>query len=70
MLFRSTDLAGGFPHSDIFGSMLVRQLPEAFRRLPRPSSTYYRDWETVFDPEISEWGNPVWVMPYHSKLNI
>ena len=29
---------GGFPHSDIPGSMLVCQLPEAFRRLPRPSS--------------------------------
>src|SRR4051795_1404523 len=29
---------GGFPHSDIFGSKLVCQLPEAFRRLPRPSS--------------------------------
>ena len=28
----------GFPHSDIFGSKLVCQLPEAFRRLPRPSS--------------------------------
>ena len=29
---------GGFPHSDISGSKLVCQLPEAFRRLPRPSS--------------------------------
>ncbi len=28
----------GFPHSDISGSMLVCQLPGAFRRLPRPSS--------------------------------
>ena len=28
----------GFPHSDICGSMLVCQLPAAFRRLPRPSS--------------------------------
>ena len=27
-----------FPHSDISGSKLVCQLPEAFRRLPRPSS--------------------------------
>ena len=34
-----TDLAvGGFPHSEILGSMLVCQLPEAFRRLRRPSS--------------------------------
>ena len=30
-----------FPHSDIFGSKLVRQLPEAFRNLLRPSSVSY-----------------------------
>ena len=30
--------SGGFPHSDIPGSKLVCQLPETFRRLPRPSS--------------------------------
>jgi hypothetical protein len=29
---------GGFPHSDICGSMLRCQLPAAFRRLARPSS--------------------------------
>ena len=29
---------GGFPHSDIPGSKLACQLPESFRRLPRPSS--------------------------------
>ena len=28
----------GFPHSDILGSQLVYQLPEAYRRLLRPSS--------------------------------
>ena len=28
----------GFPHSDIHGSKLGRQLPVAFRSLPRPSS--------------------------------
>ena len=28
----------GFPHSDIPGSELACQLPEAYRRLPRPSS--------------------------------
>src|SRR5690606_14207623 len=28
----------GFPHSDVYGSKLVCQLPVAFRRLPRPSS--------------------------------
>ncbi len=30
--------AAGFPHSDTLGSQLVCQLPEAYRRLPRPSS--------------------------------
>ena len=30
--------AGGFPHSDISGSKLICQLPEAYRRLSRPSS--------------------------------
>src|SRR3954467_13511420 len=28
----------GFPHSEIAGSKLVCQLPDAYRRLPRPSS--------------------------------
>lgn len=28
----------GFPHSDILGSRFVCQLPEAYRRLQRPSS--------------------------------
>ena len=31
-------LRGGLPHSDIPGSKPVSRLPEAFRRLPRPSS--------------------------------
>ena len=25
----------------------------------RPVTEVYRDWETSFDPEISEWGNPL-----------
>jgi hypothetical protein len=29
---------GGFPHSEIPGSKLVKQLPGAYRSLPRPSS--------------------------------
>ena len=33
----TTEVAG-FPHSEIPGSMLVCQLTEAYRRLPRPSS--------------------------------
>ena len=31
----------GFPHSDIFGSKLAWQLPEAYRSLLRPSSVIY-----------------------------
>ena len=31
-------LRGGFPHSEIFGSKHICRLPEAYRRLPRPSS--------------------------------
>ena len=31
-------MLGGFPHSEIFGSKVVCQLPEAYRRLLRPSS--------------------------------
>ena len=40
-------LAGGFPHSDISGSKLVCQLPEAFRRLPRPSSPVIAKASTI-----------------------
>lgn len=32
------DLAVGFPHSEILGSKSVCRLPEAYRRLLRPSS--------------------------------
>ncbi len=35
---RSARCLAGFPHSDILGSQLVYQLPEAYRRLLRPSS--------------------------------
>ena len=31
-------MTAGFPHSEISGSKLVCQLPEAYRRLLRPSS--------------------------------
>lgn len=30
----------GFPHSDTSGSKVAHHLPEAFRRLPRPSSPF------------------------------
>ena len=32
------DLSRGFPHSEISGSKFAKQLPEAYRSLPRPSS--------------------------------
>ena len=35
---QSYPLRGGFPHSEISGSKLICQLPEAYRRLSRPSS--------------------------------
>ena len=57
-------LAGGFPHSDIFGSKLICQLPEAFRRLSRLSSpviakasttcTYSLDSITLSPPDITK----------------
>ena len=31
----------GFPHSEIHGSKLIRQLPVAYRSLSRPSSVSY-----------------------------
>jgi hypothetical protein len=40
-------LAGGFPHSDIFGSKLICQLPEAFRRLSRLSSPVIAKASTI-----------------------
>ena len=39
--------AGGFPHSDIPGSKPVCRLPEAYRRLPRPSSPVAAKASTV-----------------------
>ena len=35
---RSARRPAGFPHSDILGSKLAYQFPEAYRRLLRPSS--------------------------------
>jgi hypothetical protein len=37
----------GFPHSDIHGSTLGRQLPVAFRSHPRPSSVLGAKASTV-----------------------
>jgi hypothetical protein len=38
----------GFPHSEISGSKLICQLPEAYRRLPRPSSPLTAKASTVY----------------------
>ena len=38
---------GGFPHSEISGSKLICQLPEAYRRLPRPSSPVIAKASTI-----------------------
>ena len=42
----------GFPHSDISGSMLVCQLPGAFRRLPRLSSPLDAKTSTMHPLEL------------------
>lgn len=50
----------GFPHSDIFGSKLVWQLPEAFRSLLRPSSVSYVQasimcaWVTFYEKVLQQ----------------
>ncbi len=38
---------GGFPHSEISGSKLICQLPEAYRRLSRPSSPVIAKASTI-----------------------
>ena len=40
-------LKGALPHSDILGSKLICQLPEAFRRLSRPSSPIIAKASTI-----------------------
>ena len=52
-------LAGGFPHSDIFGSMLVCELPEAFRTLQRPSSPVIAKASTTCTYSL----DPITLMP-------
>ena len=52
-------LSGGFPHSDIFGSMLVCELPEAFRTLQRPSSPVIAKASTTCTYSL----DPITLMP-------
>ena len=42
----------GFPHSDISGSKLVQQLPEAYRSLPRLSSPLGTKASTVCSSQL------------------
>jgi hypothetical protein len=44
--------SAGFPHSDISGSMLVCQLPGAYRRLPRLSSPLDAKTSTMHPSEL------------------
>ena len=75
---------GGFPHSEISGSKLICQLPEAYRRLSRPSSpiiakasttcSYSLDPITLISHKLSS-RNDVWsftrrVMPYLPIIEI
>ena len=65
-------LAGGLPHSEISGSMLVCQLPGAFRRLPRLSSPVVAKASTAcawsLDPPTPTRVGPGWrVAPRRSR---
>ena len=41
-------VTGGFPHSEISGSKVVCYLPEAYRKLQRPSSPLAAKASTVY----------------------
>ena len=84
-MYSSCDtFAGGFPHSEISGSKLICQLPEAYRRLSRLSSpiiakastmcSYSLDPITLISQNYFQ-GMIVWsftkrVMPYLSIIEI
>ena len=54
---------GGFPHSDIPGSKLDQQLPEAYRSRPRPSSAPGAKASTVCSSSLDsnrEHHKPLW----------
>src|SRR4026208_401233 len=58
-------IRSGFPHSDIGGSKLVCQLPEAFRRLPRPSSPVIAKASTTCTCSL----DPIALMALHRSLD-
>ena len=53
-------LAGGFPHSEIYGSKLVCQLPVAYRRLQRPSSPVIAKASTTCTYSLDPIGLRTW----------
>jgi hypothetical protein len=56
-------LYGGFPHSEISGSKLICQLPEAYRRLSRPSSPVIAKASTTCSYSL----DPITLTPHHEK---
>jgi hypothetical protein len=56
-------LRGGFPHSEISGSKLICQLPEAYRRLSRPSSPVIAKASTICSYSL----DPITLTPHHEK---
>src|SRR4051812_50194258 len=56
-------LRGGFPHSEISGSKLICQLPEAYRRLSRPSSPVIAKASTTCYYSL----DPITLTPLHAK---
>ena len=54
-------LAGGFPHSEISGSKLICQLPEAYRRLSRLSSPVIAKASTICTYSL----DPITLSPQH-----
>ena len=59
-------LRGGFPHSEISGSKLICQLPEAYRRLSRPSSPVIAKASTTCSYSL----DPITLTPLtRSKVN-
>ena len=56
--------AGGFPHSEISGSKLICQLPEAYRRLSRPSSPIIAKASTMCSYSL----DPITLTSQHETL--
>ena len=52
-------MLGGFPHSEISGSKLICQLPEAYRRLSRLSSPIIAKASTMCSYSL----DPITLMP-------